>query len=80
MAHSKVLPQVEQRDLLHLVGDAFGAHQAISEIGLAGGVITGLSASDIHATTLPQRQSARKHTDKYYGTTLVIFGALEITP
>jgi len=37
--------QVEQRDLLHLAVNAFGAHQAVSEIGFAGGVTASLSAS-----------------------------------
>ena len=51
-------------------------HPAISKIGLAGGVIADLSASDIHAATLPQRQAARKHHTNYYGTTLAIYGGL----
>jgi hypothetical protein len=70
--------QIEQRELLHLAVNAFGAHQAISKIGFAGGVITGLSASDIDAATPPQRQAARKCSHNYYGTIFAFSGYYEI--
>jgi len=48
----------------------------MSKIGFAGGVIAGLSASDIHAAILSQRQAARKYPPNYYGTTFAIFWVL----
>ena len=42
--------QIEQGALTHFVADAFGAHEAVGEIGLAGGGGTGLGAPDEHGT------------------------------
>jgi hypothetical protein len=40
--------QIQQRHLLHLAGEAFGAHQAIGEIMFTGGIAASLCASYIH--------------------------------
>ena len=40
--------QIEQGALTHFVAEAFGAHEAMGEIGLAGGGGAGLCAADEH--------------------------------
>ena len=44
----EVSSQVEQGALTHLGGDAFGAHEAMGETGLAGGCGSGSGAPDEH--------------------------------
>ena len=44
----EVSSQVEQGALTHLGGDAFGAHEAMGEAGLAGGCGSGSGAPDEH--------------------------------
>ena len=42
--------QIEQGALTHFVAEAFGAHEAMGEIGLAGGGGAGLGAADEHGS------------------------------
>ena len=46
----EVPSQIEQGALAHFVADAFGAHEAVGEVGLAGGGGAGLGAPDKHGT------------------------------
>ena len=46
----EVPSQIEQGALAHFVADAFGAHESVSEVGLAGGGGAGLGAPDEHGT------------------------------
>ena len=46
----EVPSQIEQGTLSHFVADAFGAHEAVCEVGLAGGGGAGLGAPDEHGT------------------------------
>ena len=49
-AASKCRPQIEQGTLAHFVADAFGAHESVCEVDLAGGGGAGLGAPDEHGT------------------------------
>ena len=53
-------PQVEQLLLFFLLVDASGAHQAIANIGSAGGVIMSLIQSNIQARQDTQRATGEK--------------------
>ena len=44
----EVPSQIEQGTLAHFVADAFGAYEAVGEIGLAGGSGAGLGTPDEH--------------------------------
>ena len=46
----EVPSQIEQGALAPFVADAFGAHEAVGEVGLAGGGGAGLGAPDKHGT------------------------------
>ena len=46
----EVPSQVEQSPLAHFVADAFGAHESVCEVDLAGGGGAGLGAADEHGT------------------------------
>ena len=50
-------PQIEQGALTHFVAEAFGAHEAMGEIGPAGGGGAGLCAADEHG---PERNGGRR--------------------
>ena len=46
----EVPSEIEQSALTHFVAEAFGAHEAMGEIGLAGGGGAGLGAADEHGS------------------------------
>ena len=59
----EVAAEVEQGALPHLSADAFGAHQAVSEVRLPGGFVTRGRTSDEHARSLPE--AAQKSIPSY---------------
>jgi hypothetical protein len=67
-------PQIQQRHLLHLAADAFGAHQAIGETMFTGGVAASFSASYIHGLNDNAFAGNSESRITNYGTTLAVFG------
>ena len=65
----EVSSEIEQGALSDFVADAFGAHEAVGEVGLAGGGGAGLGASDEHGREGSGGRPLVQYSQDLYGTT-----------
>jgi len=61
--------EIEHGDSTHFLSVPFGADEAMSKVGFAGGGTPGLRATDVHAKTLPRNTTGAIGVQKYYGST-----------
>jgi len=65
----EVAPEVHQRGLTNLATVAFGLHQAMRLVALAGAGTACLRATDEHDGETTANRSTLQETNTYYGTT-----------